>query len=80
MNIFHPELNYIEQKKNSIESADKSADKIMQLIAQNNRITIKSLCKTLQLSDRGVRSNIDKLKQQKKLKRMGGKKWLLENN
>ncbi|MGL4364089.1 MAG: hypothetical protein ACRCSB_02665 [Bacteroidales bacterium] len=65
MNIFYPELNYIEQQKNSIESADKSADKnayksadkIMQLIAQNNRITIKSLCEILQLSDRGVENS-----------------------
>ena len=46
----------------------------MTLIKQNNQISAKQLAKSLSVSDRTIERDIEKLKKQGKLKRIGNEK------
>ena len=53
------------------KSTEKSTEKILEQMRSNPSITIAELCEILGLSDKGVRKNIDKLKQAGLLTRIG---------
>ncbi len=53
------------------KSSQKSSQKILELIAENSHITIKELSNALNITDRAVKKNIDGLKKQGVLRRVG---------
>ncbi|MBR4678305.1 MAG: winged helix-turn-helix transcriptional regulator [Bacteroidales bacterium] len=72
-------------KNDNGKSIVKSAVKILSFMKHDPNITIPELCEITGLSDRGVRNNIDKLKQQGLITRVGpdkGGHWQVncENN
>ena len=55
--------------------------RIVELIDKNSTITITAIMKELQMSDSGVRKNIDKLKEMGILERQGSNKkgrWIIK--
>jgi Fic family protein len=71
--------NYIEDGKKSNQNSNqnsnqKSNQKIIMLIKKNSLITIRELCEKTKLSESGVKKVIKKLKDEKRLKRVGGLK------
>ena len=65
------------------ESTEKSTEKILSYMKQNPNITIAELCKVTGLSDKGVRKNINKLKECGRLTRVGPDKggwWKVEGS
>jgi len=90
---FYPNINFsldeiangmiatfeIMDKKSSV----KSSVKIIELIHQNNYITIPELSDTLKISTRAVEKQISNLKKQGRLKRIGPAKggyWEIDND
>lgn len=68
--------------ESSGKSSEKSSEKILYYMKQNPSITIAELCKVIGLSDKGVRKNINKLKECGRLTRVGPDKggwWKVEN-
>ena len=68
----------------SQETVEKTVEKIIHLIEENPKITIKELELMTGLTRRGVEWNIDKLKKQGVIKRVGpkvdiGKYWIMNN-
>ena len=53
---------------------EKTVEKILRVMKENPKITIMELTKRTGLTRRGVEWNIDKLKKEGKIKRIGGKK------
>ena len=53
------------------KSTEKSTEKILLYIKQNPQITIAEMCNLIGLSDKGLRKNLDKLKQQGLITRIG---------
>ena len=88
-NGFLVELSYTKQKTiTKVEFGDNVGDnvgdnrltEIIDLIKQNNKITAKQLAARLSVSDRTIERDIEKLKKQGKLKRIGNEKnghWLV---
>lgn len=69
-----------ENKKSDQKSRQKSDQKILKLIRQNNRITIKEMCRMLSMSESGVKKVLKKLKDEKRLLREGSLKaghWIV---
>ncbi|MBF0549531.1 MAG: winged helix-turn-helix transcriptional regulator [Deltaproteobacteria bacterium] len=63
--------------------SQKGSQKIIELIKENSRITIKELAESQGISDRAVKMNLAKLKAQGILKRIGpdrGGHWEIEDN
>ncbi|MGB4268225.1 MAG: HTH domain-containing protein [Spirochaetota bacterium] len=58
-------------QKGSQKGSQKNSQKILELIKQNKQITIEELSNILGITDRAIKKNIAKLKQQGKLKRIG---------
>ena len=56
------------------ETVEKTVKKIIELISQNPKITTKEIEKETGLSRRGVEYNIDKLKKESVLIRIGSRK------
>lgn len=52
-------------------STEKSTEKLLRIIRENPNITIAEMCKAIGLSDKGIRNNLNKLKQQGVLQRIG---------
>ena len=48
--------------------------KVLELINENNQISAKQISAILKVTSRTVKRDIEKLKQQNKLKRIGGEK------
>ncbi len=68
---------------NSQKSSQKSSQKILNLMQENNTITTEELAKILGISRRAVAKQIAKLKEQNKLKRIGAAKggyWQIISN
>jgi Fic family protein len=64
--------NYIvESKKSDQKSNQKSDQKIVDLIARDSSITIYEICEKLGMSESGVKKVIKKLKDEKRLQRVG---------
>ncbi len=62
---------------------DKRIDLVLDLIKKNNQIQLKELSKTLKVSTRTIRRDIEKLKSMNKLKRIGSEKsgfWKIIND
>lgn len=57
-------------EESSQKGLQKSSQEILELIKQNKQITIEELSNILNITDRAVKKNISKLKQQGKLKRI----------
>ena len=55
----------------SEKSSEKSSEKILEIIAANPEISARQIAEMLNLSPRGVEKQVDKLKQQGRLKRIG---------
>ena len=53
------------------KSTEKSTEKLIRIIRENPNVTIAEMCKLTGLSDKGVRKNLDKLKKQGVLQRIG---------
>lgn len=53
------------------KSTEKSTEKLIRIIRENPNVTIAEMCKATGLSDKGVRKNLDKLKKQGVLQRIG---------
>ena len=53
------------------KSSQKSSQKILELINQNNKITIEELASSLKITDRGVKKNLAKLKKEGIIIRVG---------
>ena len=51
--------------------SEKSSEKILEIIAANPEISARQIAEMLNLSPRGVEKQVDKLKQQGRLKRIG---------
>ena len=66
-------LESITNFESNQKSSQKSNQKILELIKQNNKITIDELSKITKLSTSGVKKIISKLKQENKLIRIGKK-------
>ena len=49
-------------------------EKILKIIGNNNKILLQEISNQLNVSKRTIRRDIEKLKQKKKLKRIGNKK------
>jgi Fic family protein len=67
----------------SLKSDQKSDQKILALMKENNKVTIKELCKILSMSESGVKKVIKKIKDEGKVERIGGLKagyWELKDN
>lgn len=60
--------------KSSVKGSVKSSVKILELIKENNQITIPELADKIKISTRAIEKQIDKLKKENKLKRVGGRK------
>ncbi len=56
------------------KTGEKTREKIIQLIRENPRITTKELAEKTGLSTKGVEWNLKSLKDEKKLRRVGGRK------
>ncbi|URA10320.1 winged helix-turn-helix transcriptional regulator [Thermospira aquatica] len=67
-------VNQHSEDKSSHKTVEKTVEKIIYAIKENPTITINELVKITGLSRRGVEWNIEKLKQQGKLKRIGSDK------
>ncbi|QJR22712.1 hypothetical protein BREVNS_1962 [Brevinematales bacterium NS] len=67
-------VNQHSEDKSSHKTVEKTVEKIIAAIKENPKITIKELGEKTVLSRRGVEWNIEKLKQQGKLKRIGSDK------
>jgi len=63
-----------ENSKSNQKSNQKSDQKILLLMKQNSKITIKQICSKLEMSESGVKKVIQKLKSQNKIKRIGSLK------
>ena len=50
---------------------EKSSEKILEIIGANPEISARQIAEMLNLSPRGVEKQVDKLKQQGRLKRIG---------
>jgi ATP-dependent DNA helicase RecG len=62
---------------------DKRIDLVLDLIKKNNQIQLKELSKTLKVSTRTIRRDLEKLKSMNKLKRIGSEKsgfWKIIND
>jgi len=73
------ELRYTKQKTSTtIETGDNVGDtrliELIALIKQNNQLSAKRLAVKLAVSDRTIERDIEKLKKQGKLKRIGNEK------
>jgi ATP-dependent DNA helicase RecG len=72
--------------KTGVETREKTREKIIKLIGENNKITTSELSENKGLSIKGVEYQLNKLKKEKIIERIGGDKggyWLvrkLENN
>ncbi len=60
--------------KSSGKSSEKSSEKILELIKQNDSITIAELSAVLNISTRAVEKHLSNLQKEKRLKRVGGRK------
>jgi len=71
----------IEQEQKSTEkTSEKTSEKILQLIAKDPTLTISALAEALSISTRAVEMQIKQLKDEGRLKRVGGRKegrWVL---
>ena len=56
------------------KTGEKTREKIIQLIRENPRITTKALAEKTGLTAKGVEWNLKSLKDEKKLRRVGGRK------
>jgi predicted HTH transcriptional regulator len=63
--------NIKSNKKSNKKSSKKSSKKILDAIAENPTITIQELVDSLGLSFAGIRKNLDKLKKQGTIRRVG---------
>ena len=75
--IFNNIANNQEKKNNpesSVKGSVKSSVKILELMKENNQITIPELADKIKITTRAVEKQIDKLKKENKLKRIGGRK------
>ncbi len=63
-----------ESQKSDQKSNQKSNQKILDLILKDNKITIMQICKKLDMSESGVKKVIKKLKDEKRLQRVGSLK------
>ena len=59
------------ENKSSKKSSKKSSEKILTAIIANSNITIQELVDSIGLSSAGIRKNLDKLKNQGKIRRVG---------
>ncbi len=67
--------NYKEQDVKTVEeTVEKTVEKILRHITSNPKITADQLTGLTGLSRRGVEYNLDKLKKEKRIKRLGGDK------
>jgi predicted HTH transcriptional regulator len=65
-------------QESSQESSQKSSQKIIELMRNNSRVTIAELARQLGVSDRTIKKQIAKLKEQKTIRRVGpdrGGRW-----
>ena len=53
------------------KTVEKTVEKIIYLISENSRITVKEIGEKLGITRRGVEWNIQKLKEQGRIKRIG---------
>ena len=58
----------------NINVPDKRIVTLLELIKQNNRILVKELAEALKVSTRTIRRDIEKLKKQNSIKRVGGER------
>lgn len=66
---------YVEEsKKSNQKSNQKSDQKILDLIMQDNKITIMQICQQLDMSESGVKKVIKKLKDENRVQRVGSLK------
>ncbi len=73
--IYKALVEYIkESKKSNQKSSLKSDQKILALIKEESKITIKELCDQMKMSESGVKKVIKKLKDENKLQRVGSLK------
>ncbi|MDY0320709.1 MAG: winged helix-turn-helix transcriptional regulator [Arcobacteraceae bacterium] len=56
------------------KSSHKSDQKVLELMRQNSKITIKELMQQLSMSESGIKKVIKKLKVEKRLQRLGSLK------
>lgn len=70
--IENQEIN--SNTEGSVKGSVKSSVKILELIKENNQITIPELADMIKISTRAIEKQIDKLKNENKLKRVGGRK------
>ena len=56
------------------KTGEKTREKIIKLIRENQRITTKELAEKTGLTAKGVEWNLKSLKDEKKLRRVGGRK------
>ncbi len=63
-----------DKEKSSKKSSEKSSEKILNLMKNNNKITIKELAEKIGISTRAIEKNIENLKSDNKLKRIGSDK------
>lgn len=63
-----------ESKKSDQKSSLKSDQKILDLIMQDNKITIMQICQQLGMSESGVKKVIKKLKDENRVQRVGSLK------
>ncbi len=57
--------------KQITKSSQKSSQKILELLKENNSITIKQMAERIQISDRAIKKNLAKLKSNGIIKRVG---------
>ena len=73
----------ISSQKGSQKSSQKSSQKILQLISEDSEITTEEMASAIGISRRAIAKQIKKLKNEKKLKRIGSDKggyWKIENS
>ena len=60
--------------KSSVQTSDKTSDKIIAQIRRDSHITISQLAVIIGVTGRSIERNIHKLQQHGQLKRIGGRK------
>ena len=64
-------LGDIEWEDFEVKTTQKTTQKIILLLKENPKSTRKEISKILNMSEDGVKWNLDKLKKEKKIKRIG---------
>ena len=81
--ILHTMKEYIQESKESNQKSNQKSDqKILEILSENPKTTIYELMEKLKMSESGIKKVIKKLKDERKVQRVGGTRgfWEITGN